>query len=294
MSKKIKILTQVKVTIRTSFFRFSYIFFASFFILLLLSTENASAQRVLKHARGLEGVGITEKLGNKIPLNLTFTNTDGKPIQLGQIIKGDKPVILDLAYFTCPMLCPMIIHGMMDGVKKLDWSPNKDYKIITVSFDPHDTYKVAAAKKKAYVDTLTALGKKGAEDGWYFLTGKQDQIKKLTKAVGFGYKYLPKKKMYAHTATLIFLSSKGKISRYLYGISFPTIQLKNALGDAADGHIGSTLDKIILYCCQYDPGTGKYTASVKNIMKLSGVVVMILLGGFLGILWFKEKKAKHT
>jgi len=293
MLKKIKTQT-LRKRISNKRCRFSYSLIVAFFILLFITTNNVLAQRALNKARGLEGVGITEKLGKKVPKDISFLDSEGKPVTIGQILKGNKPVILDLAYFTCPMLCPMIIHGMMNGVKKLDWSPGKDYKIITVSFDPHDTYKIAAAKKKAYVDTLSSLGKPGAKKGWYFLTGKQDQIKRLTKAVGFGYKYLPEKKMYAHTAALIFLSSDGKISRYLYGISFPSLQLKGALGDAAHGNIGSTLDKIILYCCQYDPGTGKYTASVRNIMKLSGVVVMILLGGLLGILWFREKKTKNT
>ncbi len=270
-----------------------FAFFFLFGIFCLVFTGSTYAQRVLKQARGLKGVGIKEKLGHTIPMDLTFLNSKGKQVTLAELMKGDKPVILNLAYFTCPMLCPLIMHGMVKGLKKSSLVPGKDYKIITVSFDPHDTYQVAA-QKKASMDSTFGKYQKQAESSWYFLTGKQDQITQLTKSVGFDYKYLPKKKMFAHTAALIFLSSKGKVDRYLYGISYAPLQLENALGDAAHGKIGSTLVRIVLYCCQYDPGTGKYTASVTNIMKLSGVVVMILLGGLLGILWFKDKKSSNT
>lgn len=291
MSGKINRIKNSKRIIRNSFSKFAFFFLFSSFCLAFAG--NTYAQRALKHARGLKGVGITEKLGDKVPLDLTFLNSEGKQVTLGQLMKGNKPVILNLAYFTCPMLCPLIMHGMVKGLKKTSLKIGKDYKIITVSFDPHDTFQ-AAAKKKASMDSTWGKYQKEASTNWYFLTGKQDEITKLTKSVGFGYKYLPKKKKFAHTAALIFLSSKGKIDRYLYGISYAPLQLENALGDAANGKIGNTLVRIVLYCCQYDPGTGKYTASVTNIMKLSGVVVMILLGGLLGILWVKDKKSSNT
>ena len=291
MSGKINKIKNSKRLTRNCFSKFAFFFLLIGFSLAF--SPDTYGQRVLKHARGLKGVGIKEQLGHTIPLDLTFLNSKGKQVSLRELMKGNKPVILNLAYFTCPMLCPLIMHGMVKGLKQTSLVPGKDYKIITVSFDPHDTYKTAAIKK-ASMDSTFGKYRKQAEANWYFLTGKQDAITKLTKSVGFDYKYLPKKKMFAHTAALIFLSSKGKVDRYLYGISYAPLQLENALGDAANGKIGNTLVRIVLYCCQYDPGTGKYTASVTNIMKLSGVVVMILLGGLLGILWVKDKKSSNT
>lgn len=249
------------------------------------------AQRAMDPARGLEGVGVTEKLGDHIPMDLVFTDSEGNKVTTAELLKEGKPVILNLAYYTCPMLCPMIMAGLAKSAAQVDWSPGDQYNIWTVSFDPNDTPDIAAVKRKIYLDSLN---RRGASDGWRFFTGQQDQITRLTEAVGFNYKYMPEKKMFAHTAMLVFISSKGKISRYLYGITFKPLELKGALNDAADGNIGSTLDKVILYCCQYDPKSGTYIASAINIMKLSGVVVMFVLGGLLGVFWYREKKSnKH-
>ncbi len=275
------------------FFRFSKSQLISAIILFFgisVIVLPARAQRAMDPARGLEGVGVTEKLGQNIPLDLEFTDSEGNKVTTGELLKDGKPVILNLAYFSCPMLCPMIMAGLSKSAGQLEWSPGDQYNIWTVSFDPKDTPDVAAVKRKIYLDSLN---RRGANTGWRFFTGDQDQITKLTEAVGFDYRYLPEKKMFAHTAALIFISPKGKISRYLYGITFNPLELKGALSDAAGGNIGSTLDKVILYCCQYDPKSGTYIASAINIMKLSGIVVMFVLGGFLTVFWIREKKSKN-
>ncbi len=239
-----------------------------------------------------KNVGVTERLGNKVPLDIQVIDSKGNTTTLKKIFdESDKPVVLDLAYYTCPMLCPMIQKGLLKSVKKLDWNPGKDYRIITVSFDPKDTPHIADSLQTTFKNLLKG---KAGKNGWRFYTAKESQIKRLTSAVGFKYRYYPEKKQYIHTAVLTFLSPKGKVSAYLYGITFPSLQLKNALSEAANGKIGSTVDKLILYCCQFDPGTGKYTANVIHIMNVGAISVLLFLGTFLTIFWVREKKKKKS
>lgn len=235
-----------------------------------------------------KNVGIDEKLGNHIPLDVQVIDDHGHTTTLRKIFhESNTPVILDLAYYTCPMLCPMIQKGLLKSVKQLNWDPGTDYRIITVSFDPRDTPHISDSLQTLFSDSLRG---KMTQGGWRFFTAKPADIKKLTGAVGFKYRWYPAKKQYIHTAVLTFLSPKGKVSAYLYGITFPPLQLKNALSEAANGKIGTTIDKIVLYCCQFDPGTGKYTADVLHIMNVGAILTMLMLGGFLTIFWFREKK----
>lgn len=239
-----------------------------------------------------KNVGVTEKLGNKVPLDIQVIDSHGHTTTLKKIFdENSTPVVLDLAYYTCPMLCPMIQKGLLKSVKQLNWDPGVDYRIITVSFDPRDTPHVSDSLQTTFMNALK--GKSGA-NGWRFYTAREPQIKRLTQAVGFNYRWYPAKKQYIHTAVLTFLSPKGKVSAYLYGITFPSLQLKNALSEAAHGKIGTTLDKLVLYCCQFNPGTGKYTASVLHIMNLGAVLVMTFLGTFLTIFWVRERKKKKS
>ncbi|HKI44177.1 MAG TPA: SCO family protein [Balneolales bacterium] len=248
-------------------------------------TSNAKIKQ-FKH------VGVTEKLGNKVPLDIQVIDSHGHTTTLRKIFDESKtPVVLDLAYYTCPMLCPMIQKGLLASVKKLDWNPGVDYRVITVSFDPRDTPHISDSLQTTF---LHALKGKAGKNAWRFYTAKEPQIKRLTKAVGFNYRWYPAKKQYIHTAVLTFLSPKGKVSAYLYGITFPSLQLKNALSEAAHGKIGTTLDKLVLYCCQFNPGTGKYTASVLHIMNIGAVLIMTFLGTFLTVFWVREKKKKKS
>lgn len=246
-------------------------------------TSNAKIKK-FKH------VGVTEKLGNKVPLDIQVIDSHGHTTTLKKIFAGSNtPVVLDLAYYTCPMLCPMIQKGLLKSVKQLDWDPGKDYRIITVSFDPRDTPHVSDSLQTSFTKALKG---KAGKNAWRFFTAKEPQIKRLTSAVGFNYRWYPEKKQYIHTAVLTFLSPKGKVSAYLYGITFPSLQLKNALSEAAHGKIGTTLDKLVLYCCQFNPGTGKYTASVLHIMNIGAIMIMLGLGGFLTIFWMRERNKK--
>ncbi len=234
----------------------------------------------------LEGVDIVDHAGETVPLDLTFRNEAGETVRLGDYFNQDRPVILQLVYFSCPMLCTQVLNNYLASAQKMDWGPGKEYTVVTVSFDPRDKPDLAAAKKKNYIKELD---KPGAADGWHFLTGEEPQIQALTGAVGFGYHYDEKLQQYAHAAGIFVLTSDGKISRTLYGIEYPPKDLKLSLVEASEGKLGSPVDKVLLYCFHYDPATHKYSLVAINVMKLGGLVTLIALGGFLGVMWMRER-----
>lgn len=223
----------------------------------------------------LKGITIDEKKGSIIPLDLPFVDETGKPVKLGDYFHHGRPVILQLSYFGCPMLCPLIAAGMVDSLNHLSLVMGKDFDVIDISFNPREGPKLAA-KTKAHF--LEAYNRPAGAEHWHFLTGKPDAIKKITDAVGFRYKYLPKKKQYSHPAALIILTPKGKVSRYLYGVKFNPRTLRLSLVEASNGKIGSTIDRLILTCCSFDSYTGRYTATALGVMKIGGVLTMLALG----------------
>lgn len=260
------------------------------FTSLVLHPLSSSAQLNTQKPRNLQDVGIEEHLGEKIPLDLTFATSEGDSVTLAELVKGDKPVLLNPVYYECPMLCTMVIDAVFSGVKEVKWNPGKEYTIVTFSIDPEENYKIAASTK----DTLLKkLDRNNAEDGWHFLTGKEKAIRALSEAVGFNYQKIEKTDQYAHSAAIMFLSPDGVITRYLYGINFDENNIRNALYEAADGEIGSTVDQLVLYCYQYDPDSQSYVPVAWRIMKLGGLVTLLFLGIFLGLLWFREKNPNN-
>lgn len=262
--------------------------FALVFLLCLISSGRAQQINDTK-PKNLQGVGIDEHLGDVVPKDTWFLDSKGDTVTIGELLEPDKPVLLTPVYFDCPMLCSLVLHGVYSGISKLDWQVGDEYQVITFSFNHNEGPELAAKYKKAYIDSL---GQKGASDSWHFLTGNTEQIQKLTDAIGFNFKYIPERKQFAHNATILFLSPEGKITRYLYGISYSKLNLKNALYDAADGKVGSVVDKVLLYCYQYDPASNSYVPVAFNIMKVGGFATMIILGIFLGLLWLNEKRSK--
>lgn len=263
---------------------------AAIVISMLLHPFSVTAQLNKQKPKNLQDVGIEEHLGENIPLNLKFAASDGDSVTLGALMKGDKPVLLNPVYYNCPMLCSMVIDAVFTGVNELKWTPGKEYNIITFSIDPAEDYELAASVK----DSLIAkFGRENAGDGWYFLSGKKDAIKKLTEAIGFRYKKVENTNQYAHSAAIMFLSPGGRLTRYLYGIKFDEFNLRNALYEAADGEIGSAVDQVLLYCYQYDPDSQSYVPVAWRIMKLGGFATALILGIFLGLLWWKEKNSKN-
>lgn len=244
----------------------------------------------------LKNVAITESLGNRIPLDLTFANARGDSITLGDLFNDGKPVLLNPVYYECPQLCSMVKEAIFGGIKDLKWSPGKEYNIITFSFDPSETHKLAAEDKRRFVNKLD---RPNVSKGWHFLTGNSRNIQKLTNAIGYDTKALNNGE-YAHGAAIVFLSPDGKITRYLYGLKFNEFNLRNALYEAADGEIGSAAEQVLLYCYQYDADSNTYVPVAWRIMQLGGFATMIILGIFLGFMWMRhrfsnnEQKIKNT
>ena len=249
-----------------------------------------AAQRAEPLPKQLEGVGITEHPGARVPLDLEFAAEDGRPLRLSQVISGSKPVILTLNYYRCPMLCGLLLSGLLDGLKQLPWTPGKEFEIVTVSIDPLETPKLAMLKKESY---LTDYGRPGAAGGWHFLTGKDATIKALTGAVGFGYRYDEERQQYAHPAGIFLLTPDGRVARVLYGVVFEPKTLKLGLTEAGEGKIGSTTDQALLFCYHYDANAGRYVVAASNFMRLGGAATALVVGVWLMTAW-RRGAHSHT
>jgi protein SCO1/2 len=260
-------------------------------ISVILFTNDASAQLNQGGPAVLKEIGVDEKLGDSIPLDLVFTNSDGEQVTLRELFEGDKPVLLNPLYYDCPVLCGVVLDGVFRAVKQLAWSPGSDYTIISFSIDPDEGSDLASSSKEFY---LNQFDRQGAADGWHFLTGSQESIQKLTEAIGFRYKYEEETGEYIHLASIMMLSPDGKITRYLYGANFKEFDVRNALFEAADGTIGNSLDKVIMYCFTYDPSSQSYVPVAMNIMKLGGLATLIILGIFLSVFWRRERNKKDS
>jgi protein SCO1/2 len=235
---------------------------------------------------GLKQVAIEQKLNSQIPLSLAFRDETGKPVHLGDYL-GTKPVILNLVYYQCPMLCGEVLSGLTGALTLVPFDLGKDYDVVTVSFDPRETPEMAAAKKQTY---LQRYHRPGAAAGWHFLTGDQANIEALTRSVGFDYQFDPKTQQYAHATAIMILTPEGKVSKYFYGVEFPPKDLRLGLVEASQNKIGSPMDQVLLYCYHYDPGTGRYGPVIANILRLAAAFTMVILGSFV-VVMFRHKPA---
>ncbi len=229
----------------------------------------------------LENVGIEQHLDAQVPPELTFRDENGAAVKLGDYF-GHKPLILNLVYYNCTMLCGEALAGLASAMRLVKFDVGNEFDVVTVSFDPRETPEMAAAKKKDYVGRY---GRPNAAAGWHFLTGQPESINALTKAVGFQYQYDAKTNQYAHATAIMVLTPQGRISRYFYGVDFPPKDLRMGLVEASQGKIGNAVDAILLYCYHYDPETGKYGAMVANILRLAAATTILFMGIFLFILW---------
>jgi protein SCO1/2 len=235
----------------------------------------------------LREVGIDQHLGEQVPLNLPFNDECGRTVSLGDYFDG-KPVLLVLAYYRCPMLCTQVLNGLIFGLRGVSFNAGDEFQVVVVSFDERETPDLAAAKKASYV---RAYGRPGGERGWHFLTGAQASIDRLTRAVGFRYRYDPKQDQFAHGSGIMLLTAQGTISRYLYGIRFAPTDIRLGLVEASENKIGSPIDQLsLLFCYHYDPSIGQYTMSVLNLVRLGGVVTVVVLGTCLLAAWRRERR----
>jgi protein SCO1/2 len=256
------------------------------FLLFLIATTPIFAQSNSATPPQLPGkVAIDQKLNALLPMDLMLRDESGNVVRLGKYFNHGRPVLLNFMYYRCPMLCPMVMDGIANGLTELRFDIGKEFDVVTVSMDPRDTPEQAAAKKETYVKRY---GRFGAANGWHFLTGPESAIKKLTNAVGFQYAYAPEHDQFAHGAVLIAVTPQGRVSRYLYGFEYKARDLRLALVEASSGKIGNATDAILLLCYHYDPATGKYSRSAMNFVRAGGVATIISLAGFIVIMIRRE------
>jgi protein SCO1 len=230
---------------------------------------------------GLKNVGIKQNLNQQIPPGLTFRDEAGKAVQLGDYF-GKKPMILNLVYYQCPMLCGEVLSGLESALRALKFDVGKEFDVLTVSFDPKETPEMASAKKAEY---LKRYGRTSAVDGWHFLTGSQASIDALTEAAGFQYQYDPRSGQFAHATAIMVLTPEGKIAQYYYGVEFAPKDLRLGLIQASENKIGTVVDQVLLYCYHYDPETGKYGAIISRVLQLAAGATVLILGTFLVVMF---------
>jgi protein SCO1/2 len=237
----------------------------------------------------LKNVGIDQRLDQQLPLDLQFKDETGKTVKLCDYFKSGRPVVLNLVYYTCPMLCGEELAGLSSALGVLKFSPGSEYEAVTVSIDPNDTPEVASAKKKLYIDRMNErLEKKTDGAGWHFLTGQQAEIQQLADAVGFHYKRDERTGQFIHSAAIMIATPQGRLAQYYYGVEFSPKDLRLGMIEASRNKIGNLVDQVTLYCYHYDPTTGRYGAVVTNILRLGGAATVLLLGGFLIVMYRRE------
>ena len=222
----------------------------------------------------LKNVGIDQKLNDSIPLSLAFRDENGGSVRLSEFF-GQKPVVLALVYYNCPMLCTQVLNGLDRSLRDVPMDIGRDFSVVTVSIDPSETAKLASAKRDLYTGIY---GRPGAAQGWHFLTGEEPQIHQLADAVGFRYAYDADSKQFAHASMVMVLTREGKISRYFYGIAYPARDMRLGLVEASQGKIGSAVDQVLLFCYHYDPVTGKYGLLISRVIQAGGVLTVLAIG----------------
>jgi protein SCO1/2 len=252
--------------------------------------RGASASPSQVNPVDLKDVGIDQKLDQQVPLDLTFKDETGKTVQLGEYFQTGRPVILNLVYYTCPMLCGEELAGEAGALSVLRFTPGKEYEAVSVSFNPDDTTQDAAEKKKMYIDRMNEhLEQKTSGDGWHFLTGQETEIRKLADAVGFHYRRDAKTGQYIHSTAIMIITPHGKIAQYYYGVEFSPKDMRLGLIEASRNKIGNLADQVLLYCYHYDPTTGRYGAAISRILRLAGAATLVVLGGLVVIMIRREK-----
>jgi protein SCO1/2 len=238
----------------------------------------------------LREVGFDQRIGEPVPLDLRFRESDGREVTLGELFDG-KPVALALVYYECPMLCQMTLEGLARSLKGINFDVGQEFDVVVVSFDPGETPEIAAVAKQRALDRY---GRAGTEDGWHFLTGQPDAIRRLTDAVGFRYVYEPERDDYAHAAGLVLVTPEGQVARYFFGIEYPPKDMRLGLVEAGEGQLGNPVDQLLLYCFHYDPAIGRYSAVAMNIVRLGGLLTLLALGIFIAVMVRRDKKKRMT
>jgi len=239
----------------------------------------------------LREVGFEQNLGEQIPLDLPFVDSEGNEVLLGDYFGTERPVVLALVYYECPILCSMVLGGLVSSLDVLTFDPGTDYEVVVVSFDPGEGPELAALKR---TNTLEQLGREGAGKGVHFLTGDPASIDPLTEAVGFSYTYDEETDQYAHASGVTILTPEGKVSRYLFGVEYAPKDMRLALVESAQMKIGTAVDQLLLFCYLYDPQTGKYGAATMNLVRLGGGITILGVVGFILISRRRDRLFANT
>jgi protein SCO1/2 len=246
----------------------------------------AAAESKSKRPAELRDVGVTEHVDAQVPGDLEFVDSQGNKVTLGQYFDGQRPLVLTLNYSSCPMLCSLQLNGLFEGLKKMKWDVGGEFQMVTVSIDPLETPERARMTKQKY---LKVYRRAGAAEGYHFLTGREENIQKLAEVVGFRYKYSAATRQYAHAAVTMILTPDGRVSRYLYGVQYDPQTLRLSLYEAAEGKVGSTMDKVLLFCFDYDSEEGRYGLAALRLMQIGGGLTVVILGGAIWVFRRREK-----
>ncbi len=233
----------------------------------------------------LEGVAFDQRLGAELPLDAVFADARGEPVRLGDLL-GERPAIVALVYYECPMLCNLVLNGLVASLRAVDFDPGRDFDVIAVSFDPEERPELAAAKRSNYVESY---GRPGTGRGWHFLTGGPRSIARLTEAVGFHYRRDEASGEFAHSAGIVLATPDGRVARYFYGVEYPPRDLRLGLVEASEARIGSLVDQVLLYCFHYDAVAGRYTFATLTAVRIGGVLTVLGLAVLLTVMFRRER-----
>ncbi len=237
----------------------------------------------------LKKVRIEQKLGDTLPLDLQFKDENGQAVKLGDFFGKARPVIVTLVYYECPMLCNQVLNGLTGSLKGISLDAGKEFDVVAISFDARENEKPDLAKNKK-ASYMERYGRPGTEKGWHFLTGKQESVDAVTKAVGFYYEWDDNSNQFAHASAIMIANPDGKLSRYFYGIDYSPKDVKFGLIESADNKVGSVSDQLLLYCYHYDPSTGKYGFAILNIIRLGAIATLLGMGAMGFVFWRRNKR----
>lgn len=234
-------------------------------------------------------VGWDQNPGAKLPLDAAFRDENGKAVRLGDYF-GKRPVILSLNYYECPMLCGIALEGLARSLKGFTLSPGADFEIVTLGFNPVEKPPLAREKK---TNLLGLYGRKAeGEAGWHFLTGDEAQIRRVTSAVGFRYRWDELQKQYAHATGIVVATPEGVVSRYFFGVEYSPRELRLGLSEASEGKVGGVSAQLLLLCFQYNPALGKYTATTMTVLRIAAVALILSFGTFVAVMLRRERRGR--
>ena len=238
-------------------------------------------------------IEIEQKLNASVPLDVTLTDSYGETVKLAKYFNQDKPVILALVYYECPMICNAVLNGLMQSIDAalLELEIGKDYEVLTISVDPEETPELAMEKKSNYIAQMRT---EGVAKGWHWFVSNQDDIEDLAQSVGFRYYYDQATDQYAHAAGIMILTPGAKVSSYMFGVEYLPSSLKMALIDAGQGNIGSAVDRLVLLCFAYDPSTGGYGFYIIGALRLAGTALVLAIIAFWGGHYYANRENSRS